>query len=138
MNNKGFTLIEVMMAMTIFGMTMMAGTAALITSIKLNTTGNMQTMAINMARDKIESLIRFHAIDMEDGTFSDNPGPAFTRIWTITPTDKNMCKRISVRVSWTKFNKTKYITLNTMHVAPTVNGLVHVGVDHSSGNTLNE
>ena len=136
-NNKGFTLIEVMISMVILGMTMMAATSMLISTIKLNTTGNMQTMAIYMARDKIESLKRFEAINMEEGTFSDHPGPAFTRIWTIDPTSKNMCKRISVRVSWKKFRKTKYISLSVLHVSPGSNGLVHYGVDHSVGNTLN-
>ena len=138
MNNKGFTLVEVMMAMVIFSITFMASTSMLISTIKLNTTGNMQTLATFMARDKIESLMRFRAIDMTEGTFSDQPGPAFTRSWTISPTNKNMCKRISVRVSWKKFRSAKYINISVLHIAPPTNGLVHTGVDHSTGNTLNQ
>ena len=127
MNNKGFTIIEVMIAMVILGMTLLAATSMIIMTKKLNTTGNMQTMAINFARDKMESLREYEAFHMTSGNFSDQPHIAFTRKWKIEDTDSILCKRITVEVYWNRFNSTKSMKINTLHKGLFVGGSPYLG-----------
>jgi len=108
----GFTLIEVMTAMVILGMTLLAANAMLITTIKLNTTGNMQQEAINLARDLVEEVRYKFPADIENGDFSYVDGP-YTVSWTVSPhTTKS--KRIRVNVAWQRYHKTKSMTINAL------------------------
>lgn len=102
MNNKGFTIAEVMIAMVICGMTLMAATSMLVTTIKLNTTGNMQTMAINYARDALEECTAIGSRNLNPGTYEDTPHVAFTRRVVITETDKPTMKRVVVIIFYKK------------------------------------
>jgi len=108
----GFTLAEVMIALVILGMTVMAATSMAITTIKLNTTGNMQQEAINLARDTVEQ-VRYHFPgDEPNGTFSYIKGP-YTVVWTISDhTTKS--KRMNVNVSWNRFRSRKGMTINAL------------------------
>ena len=109
----GFTIGEVMIAMVILGMTLLASTSMLISTIKLNTTGNMQTEAINLARDTVEQ-VRYHfPIDEPNGNFTYQKGP-YTVNWTISEHTLGKCKRIRVNVAWQRFRSKKSMTINAL------------------------
>ena len=109
----GFTIAEVMIAMVILGMTLMAVTSMAMTTIKLNTTGNMQTEAINLARDTVEQVRYSFPLDVDNGTFSYDKGP-YTVIWTISDHTTDKAKEINVHVSWRRFGKTKYMKIRAL------------------------
>lgn len=102
MNNKGLTIIEVLMAMVICGMTLLAATTMIIMTIKLNTTGNMQTMAINYSRDSIEECVAIGARNLVSGIYEDKPHPALTRRITISDSNTETMKHVVVAVYFRK------------------------------------
>jgi len=108
----GFTLIEVMMSMVIFSISFMAAMNMYLMTVKLNTTGNMQQVAINLARDIVEEVRYKFPADIENGDFSYVDGP-YTVSWTVSPhSDKS--KRIRVNVAWERYRKTKSMTINAL------------------------
>lgn len=79
--NKGFSLIEVMIAMAIFSIGILAVGSMQLSSTKNNTTGNITTQATMLARQKIEEL-RAVQEDLKDIALpdSDKVGP-YNREW---------------------------------------------------------
>ena len=55
-NKMGFTLVEVLMAITIFSIGFLAVSTLVIATTRNNTTGNIMTKATMLARGKIEQL----------------------------------------------------------------------------------
>jgi len=112
-DKKGFTLIEVMVAMVIFGMTLMAATAMNLMTIKCNTGGNMMTEATMLAREKMEEC-QTKAWELEDGTYTDNLDGIYSRTWVITP-HTSRSKRVTVYVAFAPAMGTpKRATINSI------------------------
>ena len=99
-NQKGFTIIEVVIAISIFTFTLAAAGTMQFNSIRNNRTGNMVTQANMLAKDKIEELINQRSWELQEGTFSDqSDNGVYTRTWVLTNyTPKS--KKLLVKVSW--------------------------------------
>jgi prepilin-type N-terminal cleavage/methylation domain-containing protein len=101
-NMKGFTIIEVLMAMGIMSIGLLAVAAMQISAVRNNKTGNTYTQAAALARAQMELIKNGDIDDVADplnpsafpGTqpFTDpnnpmdengNPGGIYTRSWTI-------------------------------------------------------
>ncbi|MFC1813102.1 prepilin-type N-terminal cleavage/methylation domain-containing protein [Thermodesulfobacteriota bacterium] len=84
---KGFTLIEVMIALTIFAVGMLAVATMQISAISVNARAKRLTQRTTYAQDKIEELI---ALDYTDTALdsaiphSETHTDGFTVSWTIT------------------------------------------------------
>ena len=100
--NRGFSLIEVMIALAIFSIGIMAVGSMQLWSTKNNTTGNITTQATMLARQKIEELKAVQDVDdldPEDGN-SDTVG-VYERQWFVTnPYFGNTSRQLRVTVGW--------------------------------------
>jgi type IV pilus modification protein PilV len=77
--NMGFSLIEVMIAMVIFSIGILAVGSMQLSSSKNNTTGNITTQATMLARQKIEELRVVQ--DLNDIVFSNDEVGPYERSW---------------------------------------------------------
>ncbi len=98
-NNKGFTLVEVMIGMTIFVIGYLAVASMQIVAIKGDTSARKTTEAATLAADRLETLIVLPYEDIADG------GPvvegAYTVAWQVANNSPLLnTKTITVFVSW--------------------------------------
>ena len=125
-NTRGFTLIEILIAIAIFSIGVLAVAKMQLWNAKNNTTGNLTTMATLLGRAKIEELKGHDITDTEltTGTYVDsdnpidadgNPGGIFTRQWTVTnPLGGNNTRQIEVQVSWNGLGQNRNVVLTTI------------------------
>ena len=112
-SNQGFTLLEVLIAMAIFAIGILAVGAMQINSINGNASARRATEAATWAADRVERLIALPYND-PDLNVADAAAPhqapdeGIYRIsWTVAESDSNGdgvndIKTIEVRVDWTK------------------------------------
>ena len=108
---KGFTLLEVIIAMAILSVGLLAVGYMQITAIDSNSTGNRITEGTTLAQDKLEELIT-HRMTHDDLKVSGNPHtdlthPGYTIEWYVydnpTGTDAKVitnAKRIVMTCQW--------------------------------------
>ena len=82
----GFTLIEVLVALTIFAVGLLAIAALQTSAIRMNSTGNRLTELSTLGIDKYEELMSLPFTDprLAVGTYIDpNPPAGYTVSWTV-------------------------------------------------------
>jgi type IV pilus assembly protein PilV len=110
-NAKGFSFIELLIAMAILAMGMMAAVSMHFGSTRNNTKGNIYTQANMLAKAQLENL-KNQDVDllMAGGPYQDpnNPvnasgqaGGIYTRSWTIDTLGTG-ARRITVTVQWNR------------------------------------
>ena len=121
--DRGFTLIEVLIGITIFAIGIMAVAKMQYGTARNNTTGNIVTQATQLARAQMEALKNTsdvtslasapdpnNPIDLEG-----NAGGIFTRSWTVTnPLGGSTSRQIEVTVSWTRRGQTRSVVLTSI------------------------
>jgi len=111
MKNAGFSLLEILIALTVFSIASVALTLGVTTSIRANNTSEHLTQATILAQDKLEALL---ASGPTFAAGSDAPRSGFTRTWTIlTNTPQIGVSQINVSVSWTDYSS-HTITVTTV------------------------
>jgi len=116
--DEGFTLVEVMIALVIFGIAAAATTPLLLKSIEASVTGKLNTQAKNLLQLRIESMrnLPFHVatsagpyIDLLDTYFRDGTGtPANTACDThaySTTTSTYTCSRTGAKLALPGFSE---------------------------------
>ena len=76
-NEKGFTLIEVLIAITVFAIGLLAVAAMQISSVKGNSSALDLTEAVNVAQDRLEDLLARNYVDdpvLDDPDLNDDDG----------------------------------------------------------------
>ena len=119
---NGFTLIEVLIAIGVFSIGILAVASMQLWNTKNNTTGNIMTQATMLARAQIEQLK--NASDpatLSNGSdpglidANGNPGGIFSRAWTVTnPLGGNTSRRIQVTVNWNRRGQNRSVVLTTI------------------------
>ncbi len=111
-NNAGFTLIEIMVAATIFSFAVLGLAIGTVSVIQTNQTSHLQTSAINLAQAKLEELkamtnTAFSGLSCPSFTTtgcSDSPvaaGTTFSRSWKITANSPvTGVNQIDVIINW--------------------------------------
>lgn len=124
-NANGFSLIEMLIAMCVLAIGMLAAASLQYSAVRNNTTGNTATQANMLAKATIEMLKsqNIESTALAVGDYVDpspvdangNPGGIYNRSWQIDPLGTST-RRISVTVVWTKFGSTRQVTMrsNTM------------------------
>lgn len=124
-NANGFSLIEMLIAMCVLAIGMLAAASLQYSAVRNNTTGNTATQANMLAKATIEMLKsqNIESTTLAVGDYVDpspvdadgNPGGIYNRSWQIDPLGTST-RRISVTVVWTKFGSTRQVTMrsNTM------------------------
>ena len=104
-NQKGFTLLEVMISIIILSVALLALAGLQIISIRGNSFGGTMTEAITLAKDKIEDLKRDDWSNVKTG--NDTPAPPgrginYARNWVVQMVGQT--KEVTVTVSWDNGN----------------------------------
>ncbi len=120
MNKGGFTLIEVLAALTILAFGLLAIGSLQITSVRGNFFSNNVTRATVLAQDRLEQLRNLPWDDAalgsghhKDGVISDS---IFSRSYSVADTTNTM-KRIAVTVQWIERGEHS-IKLSTIRYRP--------------------
>ncbi|CAB1065149.1 hypothetical protein D1BOALGB6SA_9946 [Olavius sp. associated proteobacterium Delta 1] len=119
--NQGFTLIEILIAMSIFSVGILAVGTLILSTTRNNATGNILTQATMLARSKIEEKKREAdagslPIGAETETGIDvegNPGGIYTRDCSISSVGDS--QQIQVTVSWTRKGQSRSVVLTTLN-----------------------
>ena len=84
-NEKGFTLIEVLMGISIFAVGLLAIATMQISAIKVNSSANYLTERTTYAQDKLEELMSLGYTDanLSAGPHTDNSIPNYTITWVV-------------------------------------------------------
>ena len=98
----GFTLIEVLIAMVILSVSLLALAGLMVTTTKSNSYGNHLTEASIFARDKLEELRAIRWENITEGINTEqrsgSTGIDYTRKWDVNT--KGSLKTITVSISW--------------------------------------
>jgi len=106
----GFTILEVMVAISILAVGLMAIFTAQSRSIMGNTDANRQTEAMTLAQDKMEELLALSYDDVNtDGSPVSDPG-GYTISWTVDDTTFPSTKLITVTVAAEDIRKPLVLT----------------------------
>jgi prepilin-type N-terminal cleavage/methylation domain-containing protein len=114
----GFSIIEVLIAMSILALAMLAAGTMQYRSIRNNATGNMVTQANMLAKAKMEELKNTPDVSsLTDGSESGvdangQSGGIYNRSWSITALGA-LSRRITVTVQWTRRGRTRRIELSS-------------------------
>ena len=117
-NQKGFSLVELLIAMAILTLAMLAAASMQFGSIRNNASGNLVTVANMLAKSKMEELknttdLTTLASDGETGINAEGqPGGIYDRSWTIENLGTT-ARRITVTVTWTRGSQTRTIRISS-------------------------
>jgi prepilin-type N-terminal cleavage/methylation domain-containing protein len=117
-DTNGMTMIEVLIAMSIFAIGFLAIGTMVIWTTRNNTTGNIVTQATMMARERIEFLKTLPIDDMVDQCLpSLEPeiiGQIYQRKCSVDTSHSATANIIKVTVSWNRRGKTREVELATL------------------------
>ena len=100
-NNRGFTLLEAVIAMAIFSIGILAVGSMQLWNTKNNTTGNFTTQATMLAREKIEELKT--ASDLTALPSGNDTINIYTREWVTSQLGgSTTAYKLTVTVDWTR------------------------------------
>lgn len=125
-NERGLTLIEVVVATAIFAVVVFALTGFYLTASSRGAEGRGETQGVFLAQQRMEalrskaysSLSGFAGTDVVDELGSVTAGGKFTRTTVITTPYLGTTRltKIDVTVSWTEFDQPGTITLTSLMV----------------------
>jgi len=102
LKSKGFTLIEVLVALVILSFSLLALAGLMVTTTKNNAFGGHMTEAATFAQDKLEELRAIKWENLFDGNNTDQQGGStginYTRNWKVTT--NGSLKTITIDVNW--------------------------------------
>ena len=119
---KGFSLIELLIAMSVMAIGMLAAASMQYSAVRNNTQGNVSTQASMLAKAQLEMLKNQNigSAVLLPGDYNDpspidengNPGGIYNRSWRIDPLG-TAARRIRVTVAWTKFGQPRSVVMRT-------------------------
>jgi len=116
---KGFSLIELLIAMAILAIAMLAAASMQFNSVRNNTSGNIITQANMLGKAKMEELKSTRDLDdlglggTESGLNAEGaPGGIYDLSWTVDNLG-DTARRITVTVQWNRGSKTREISITT-------------------------
>jgi len=118
-NQKGASVVEIMVALVIFGIGLVAAFRMLPQSSAKTTHSRNRTTAVNIAQEKIEELMAdgYEHADLAAGDHDDASNPIsnhFSRTWTVTDdTPITDMKLVSVSVTFPTSGADSTVTLRT-------------------------
>ena len=120
-NQNGFSLIEVLFAMAIFSIGILAVAKMELLTAKNNRSGNEITQATLLVESHMERLKNISDVtDLGDQNETNldqfgNPGGIFTRSTRITnPLGGDFSRQIEITVAWNKLGRTRQVVLTTL------------------------
>jgi type IV pilus modification protein PilV len=124
-SQEGFTLIEVLVAITIFAISFLGLAAGATSVMKANQISYFNTVAINLAQDQMEQLKAMSTLPTcptyTTAGCSDSQtasGATFNRSWEITPTSPTPGVNfdvINVQIAWTDYDNRSLVISSVRH-----------------------
>jgi prepilin-type N-terminal cleavage/methylation domain-containing protein len=119
-NQAGVTLVELLIAMAILALGVLAATSIQMGTARNNSKGNIYTQAYMLAIERLEILKNQDVISLVPGAYSDasqidangQPGGIYSRNWTIDNLG-TMGRIITVTVQWQRGGKTNRVVLSS-------------------------
>lgn len=119
-NQAGVTLVELLIAITILSLGVLAAASIQMGTARNNSKGNIYTQAYMLAIERLEMLKNQDVIALVPGDYSDasqidangQPGGIYTRNWTIDNLG-TMGRIITVTVQWQRGGKTNRVVLSS-------------------------
>ena len=113
-SSSGYTLMEILIALSIFSYGLLGVAAMQVTGIHGNATSRWHTKATTWGMDRIEKLmtIDYDHTDLADGSHGPVTEGLYTISWTVAddvPADN--CKTITVNVAWEDRGTDKNLSL---------------------------
>lgn len=117
-DDKGLTLIEVVISMGIFAIGFLAIAGLVVATTKNNTTGNTLTEATMLARAKVEYLKALPLDQLDEACLDENEPEVINQLYAreceITPLGSaDTIKTVTVTVTWKKSGKNRQVVLQT-------------------------
>ncbi len=119
---KGFSLIELLIAMSVLAISMLATASMQYSVVRNNTQGNVSTQAGMLAKSQLEMLKNqdISSAVLAPGDYSDatpidgngNPGGIYKRSWRIDLLGTS-ARRIRVTVQWAKFGDPRSLVVRS-------------------------
>lgn len=126
-DNKGFTLIETMVAMAFFSIALLGAGALYIRANQNNYAGNLLSSANFLAKTSLEEIKNKSLTKINAGTFEEvgldengNNGGIFTREIVITEIASGNGRQVAITVSWPDNKRIK--GLNSVQLVSNVRG----------------
>ncbi len=103
--NAGFTIIETLIALAIFGIVSMAITSLMLTNTRMISENAQSSEAVGYAQELLENLREVPAESLSSGTRSStrtsSRGTVYTVTWTVTPNSPAPGRTwVEVTVAW--------------------------------------
>jgi type IV pilus assembly protein PilV len=121
-NQKGFSLIEVMISILVLSFGLLGVAGMQVTSIQVNSIANKITTASTILQDKVETLMAlpFNHADLTDATDvglceehqDPNPPAGYAIVWCVDDDPNGSEKMIDLQATWLQSSKQKNFTLS--------------------------
>ena len=116
---KGFTLVEVLIAVSIFSVGLLAVAMMLDTAIQYNSSARFITEATEIAHSQMEELMSAPYddanLDEASSPYGPNPIANYNVSWTVRENvPMPAMKTISLSVAWTNRGENKSLTINSL------------------------
>lgn len=98
----GFTLLEILIALVIFSIGILALTSLTVTATRSGSYGGRMTEAVTFAQDKLEEL-KVNSWEQIVSGGDQKTGPTginYTRNWKVLETETRNLKTISIAIDW--------------------------------------
>ena len=100
--SSGFTLLEILIALIIFSVGILALTSLTVTATKTGSYGGRMSEAVTFAQDKLEEL-KANSWDKIVSGADQETGPtgiSYTRIWKVLEKETRNLKTVSITIDW--------------------------------------
>jgi type IV pilus assembly protein PilV len=116
--SKGFSLVEVMIALLILAIALLALAGLMVTTTRNSSFGGHMTEASTFAQDRLEQLrvSPWAGVASGNDTIQGSTGITYTRTWTVTPNTNGDQRWVSITLTWTDPTKNSNHSMRLLSV----------------------